>query len=160
MNEIERIEDQLRRALEGEAWHGPALFELLDGVTAAQASDHPIAGAHSIWELVLHLGGTYGLVLRRLRGDGAQLSPEEDWPPIPQPTAANWQGALDALRQRNREVRAALASFDAGRLDRPLVETVRYTAYVQFIGLTQHDLYHAGQIALLKRALAPPASTA
>lgn len=160
MNEIERIEDQLRRALEGDAWHGPALFELLDGVTAGQASAHPIPGAHSIWELVLHLGGTCGLVLRRLRGDGTQLTPEEDWPPLPQPTAANWQATVDALRQRNREVRAALTSFQAGRLDLPLVKSVRYTAYVQLIGLTQHDLYHAGQIALLKRALAQCEPTA
>ena len=160
MNEIDRIQEQLRCAFEGGAWHGPAVLELLDGITAAQASAHPIAGAHSIWELVLHLGGTYGLVLRRLRGDGLQLAPAEDWPPSPAPTAANWRAAVGALRDLNAELRRALAGFDATRLDHPLVEGVPYPAYVQFIGLTQHDLYHAGQIALLKRALQQLRSTA
>jgi len=53
--ELQRLEEQLERALEGEAWHGPSLLEVLEGVSAHQAAAHPIAGAHSIWELVLHL---------------------------------------------------------------------------------------------------------
>ena len=154
MTEQERIGDQLRRALEGGAWHGPAVLELLAGVTAEHAHARPIPGAHTVWELVLHLGGTYGLVLRRLQGDGAQLTPDEDWPAVPEPTEANWRAAVDTLRRLNAEARRAVAGFDAARLDEPLVATPPYTAYVQFIGLTQHDLYHAGQIAILMRALA------
>jgi uncharacterized damage-inducible protein DinB len=154
MGELARIEDQLRRAMEGGAWHGPAVMELLDGVTAEQASARPIAGAHSIWELVLHLGGAYRLVLRRLRGDATPLALDEDWPPVPNPTADNWQAAVAGLRALNAEVRRAVVGFDSGRLDHPLVAVPPYTAYTQFVGLTQHDLYHAGQIALLKRALA------
>ena len=154
MTELERIEDQMRRALEGGAWHGPAVLELLAGVTAAQAHARPIAGAHSIWELVLHLASAYRLVLRRLAGDARPLSPDEDWPPVPEPTEANWRAAVAALRQVNAEARRAVAAFDAARLDQPLVADPPYTAYVQFIGLTQHDLYHAGQVAILKRALA------
>jgi hypothetical protein len=57
--ELARLEEQLQRSFEGEAWHGPSLRETLDGVTAEEASRHPIPGAHSIWELVLHLAGTY-----------------------------------------------------------------------------------------------------
>ena len=156
--EIARIEDQLRRALEGGAWHGPAVLELLDGVTAEQARAHPIAGAHSIWELVLHLGGAYRLVLRRLRGDGAPLAPDEDWPALPPPTEEHWRNSIATLRELNEEARRAVARFAADRLDQPLVADPPYTAWVQFVGITQHDLYHAGQIALLKRALAqrPP----
>ena len=151
--ELARIDAQLQRTLEGGAWHGPAVLELLAGVTPEQASAHPIAGAHSIWELVLHLVGTYRLVLRRLQGDATQLALEEDWPAVPDTTAESWQAAIDALRAVNEEARRAVARFDAARLDQPLVAEPPYTAYVQFIGLTQHDLYHAGQIALLKRAL-------
>ena len=73
--EPKRLEEQLRRAHEGEAWHGPSLLEALAGVSAEQAAARPIAGAHSIWELVLHLGSDYSLVLRRLSGDGRQLTP-------------------------------------------------------------------------------------
>jgi hypothetical protein len=159
MNDMARLQDQLRRALEGEAWHGPAVLELLDGVTAAQANTHPIPNAHSIWELVLHLGGAYVLVLRRLRGDPEQLTPEEDWPALPPPTEEQWRQSIDRLRTLNAEVRRAIAVFPPSRLDEPLVPDPPYSAYVQFIGITQHDLYHAGQIALLKRALMHRTST-
>src|SRR5262245_48369665 len=151
--ELSRLEEQLRRAREGEAWHGPSVLEVLDGVSAEQAAAHPIAGAHSIWELVLHLCTDYSLVLRRLDGDGRQLAQSEDWPAIPEPSAENWSDCIRALKQMNEELRRAVKSFPAERLDQPLVPESPYTAYTQFIGVTQHHLYHAGQIALLKRVL-------
>jgi uncharacterized damage-inducible protein DinB len=154
-SEIERIEAQLQRSFEGGAWHGPSLLEALAGVTPEEAHAHPVTGAHSIWELVLHLGGTYRLVLRRLQGDDAQLTPSEDWPPVPAPTVAAWSDAIETVRELNERVRGAILAFRPDRLDEPLVAEPPYTAYVQFVGITQHDLYHAGQIAILKRALAP-----
>jgi uncharacterized damage-inducible protein DinB len=153
--ECDRLETQLRLSFEGEAWHGPSVLESLDGVTAEAASQHPIQGAHSIWELVLHLASAYRLVLRRLQGGGAQLTAEEDWPPVPPPTAAGWQDAIRDLHELNLQARRAVRDFDPARLDEPLVAEPPYTAYTQFIGLTQHDLYHAGQIAVLKRAMEP-----
>jgi uncharacterized damage-inducible protein DinB len=150
--ELERLEEQLRCSFEGGSWHGPSVREALDGVTAEEAWRHPIPGAHSIWELVLHLSGTYSLVLRRLNGDATELSPEEDWPVVESPLAANWTAALDVLRSLNQQLRAAVQHFNEDALDQPL-GTRRYTAYEQFIGVTQHDLYHAGQIVLLRRAL-------
>src|SRR5262245_29077399 len=136
MDELARIADQLRRAMEGGAWHGPAVLELLAGDTPEQAAARPIAGAHSIWELVLHLGGAYRLVLRRLRGDASQLAPDEDWPPVPEPTAENWRAAVDSLRSLNEEARRAVTGFDPSRLSQPLVAEAPYTAYTQFVGLT------------------------
>ena len=152
-NELRRLEDQLRRSFEGEAWHGPAVLEALDGVSADAAAEPPISGAHSIWELALHLTGTYGLVLRRLDGDGRPLSAEEDWPAAPTPTAENWQVTQRGLRQLNQDLRRRVLAFSPDRLDALLVPEAPYTAHTQFIGVTQHDLYHAGQIVLLKRAL-------
>ncbi|MGH2363002.1 MAG: DinB family protein [bacterium] len=152
-NELERLEDQLRRSLEGEAWHGPALLEVLEGVSAEMAAAQPIPGAHSIWELALHLAGDYRLVLRRLGGDGRQLTPEEDWPRVPPPTSEGWSETLRTLRQLNQDLRRGISTFPTDRLDTQLVAEAPYTAYTQFIGVTQHGLYHAGQIALLKRAL-------
>lgn len=151
-SEVERLEEQLRRSCEGEAWHGPAVLEALEDVSPEEAHAHPIAGAHSIWELVLHLAGTYRLVLRRLNGDSTQLAPEEDWPTVPSPTATAWRDAVRALQQLNQELRRSVRSFSEGRLDDPLPADCPYTAHTQFIGLTQHDLYHAGQMVLLKRA--------
>ena len=152
-DETDRIEEQLRRSLEGGAWHGPALLEVLADVSPEDAHAHPIAGAHSIWELVLHLEGDYRLVLRRLKGDAAPVAPEQDWPTVPSPTAENWQAALRTLRQLSQELRSKVRDFPASRLDEPLVAEPPYTAYTQFIGVTQHGLYHAGQVAILKRAL-------
>lgn len=151
--EQSRLDEQLGWALEGEAWHGPSVLEAVEGVTAEQAAAHPIAGAHSIWELVLHLCGTYDLVLRRLGGDGRQMTESEDWPAVPAPSAENWIEASDVLKQLNEKLRLAVRNFPAERLDQPLVPEAPYTAYTQFIGVTQHNLYHAGQIALLKKAI-------
>jgi uncharacterized damage-inducible protein DinB len=152
-DETDRLEEQLRRSFEGGAWHGPALLEVLADVSAEDSHAHPIAGAHSIWELVLHLEGTYQLVLGRLRGVTAPLAPEQDWPPVPAPTAENWQTDLRTLRQLSQELRSKVRDFPASRLDKPLIAECPYTAHTQFIGVTQHDLYHAGQVAILKRAL-------
>jgi len=151
--ELERIEMQLGLSFEGGAWHGPSVLEVLDGVTAEAAYEHPIAGAHSIWELVLHISAGYRLVLRRVHGDGRPQTPEEDWPAVDAPTPAAWLGATRDLRELNGELRRVVLAFDAERLDAPLVPEPSYTAYTQFIGMTQHDLYHAGQIVLLKRAM-------
>jgi uncharacterized damage-inducible protein DinB len=152
-SELERLEAQLKRSFEGEAWHGPSVLEVLQGVTSDEAYAHPVAAAHSIWELVLHLGGTYRLVLRRLQGNDAQLAPAEDWPPVPSPTAAHWREAISSLQQVNQQLRSAVLGFKPHELDQPLVAEPPYSAYTQFIGVTQHDLYHAGQIAILKKAL-------
>jgi uncharacterized damage-inducible protein DinB len=159
---ITRLHEQLERVFERDAWHGPALLENLEGVIAADAARHPIAGAHSIWEIVLHVTATYDVVLRRLRGDGRPMTPAEDWPTPPahgdEAPGVAWRAALDDLRRANGELRRAVQEFSERKLDAPIVDGVPYSAYVQFIGLTQHDAYHGGQIALLKRALAAPAS--
>jgi hypothetical protein len=63
-----RIADQLKRAFEGDAWHGPAVLEVLQGVTARAAASKPIPGAHSIWELVLHIAAWDGVIRRRMEG--------------------------------------------------------------------------------------------
>jgi uncharacterized damage-inducible protein DinB len=82
MTEIERILDQLRRAYEGEAWHGPSVREAIAGVTAAQAHARPLANGHSIWELVHHIAVWEDVGRRRLGGDRAaiEISGPEDWP--------------------------------------------------------------------------------
>jgi len=159
--ERERISDQFRRAFEGEAWHGPAVLSLLEGVTAAQAAAHPIAGAHSIWELVLHIEAWEGACMRRLTGDRAQLSTEEDWVTDSDHSESAWERTKQRLIETHRELLAAIANLDEARLDRPIIEdpTTPYSStYVTLHGGVQHDLYHAGQIAILKKALEGVAS--
>ena len=95
MTEIERILDQLKRAFEGNAWHGPSVGEVLAGITANQAHARPLANAHSIWELVRHIGVWEDVGRRRLTGDRAQIeiSSPEDWPPPEDTSEAAWEQA-------------------------------------------------------------------
>jgi uncharacterized damage-inducible protein DinB len=132
-HELTRPEEQLAKIFEGEAWDGPSVLESLHGVSAEEAAAHPIAGAHSIWELVLHLCGAYRLVLRRLGGDGTQQTESEDWPPVPEPSAENWNYAVRLLRELNEELRHAVRRFPVERLDQQLVAEHPSTAYTQFI---------------------------
>ena len=83
MREAERIADQLKRAYEGEAWHGPSLMEVLEGVTPESAAARPVNGAHSIWEIVSHIHAGREIVRRRLEGDTemARETTESDWWP-------------------------------------------------------------------------------
>jgi len=136
--------------MEGEAWHGPALRELLADVTAQQAAAKPLAGAHSIWEIVLHVIGSEGLVCERLEGKPGVLSPEEDWPPVMETSDEAWRAALQALTDVHQKLQQLLLSVPENRLAEPIVEGASST-YVNVHGIVQHNIYHAGQIAVLKK---------
>jgi len=152
MTEVERIGEQLRRAYEGEAWHGPALQEILAGVTTAQAASRPLPQAHTIWELVLHIAAWESVVRRRLGGEAiGDLPPEQDWPPVGDTSEAAWKKALDELERGHQALRAAVAGLSDARLAEKVLEQ-DYSVYAMLHGVVQHDLYHAGQIALLKKA--------
>jgi uncharacterized damage-inducible protein DinB len=151
MREIERIQDQLRRAFEGPAWHGPSVKELLSDVTAEKAAARGVAGAHSIWEIVLHIGAWQEAARRRLAGERAELSTEEDWPLVSETSETAWRETLEALERDHLRLREALDGMDEARLTQPIVEGMS-SVYVTLQGIVQHDLYHAGQIAVLKKA--------
>jgi uncharacterized damage-inducible protein DinB len=154
MTEIERILAQLRRAYEGEAWHGPSVREVLAGVTAEQARARPLANAHSIWELVHHIAVWESAGRRRLEGDRAQIdiSSPEDWPPADDASEAAWEQAKASLDRGHQLLCEAVARVPESRLDEPIFDGMS-TVYVTLHGVIQHDLYHAGQIAMLKKAL-------
>jgi uncharacterized damage-inducible protein DinB len=159
--ERERISDQFRRAFEGEAWHGPSVLSLVEGVTAEQAAAHPVAGAHSIWELVLHIEAWERACKRRLKGDRAQLSTEEDWAIVSDHGEAAWEKAKQKMIETHADLIEAIGSLDESRLDKPIIDdpTIPYSStYVTLHGGVQHDLYHAGQIAIIKKALEGVAS--
>lgn len=150
MTEIERIEDQLKRAFEGGAWHGPSVQEVLAGVTPEQAAARPLAHAHSIYEIVLHLAAWDRLVRRRLEGEWADNPEEGDWPPVKDTSAAAWDATLGRLKHNHAELRRTVSRLDDSRLGEPLASG-KSSAYITIHGSIQHYLYHAGQIALLKK---------
>ncbi|HYG64753.1 MAG TPA: DinB family protein, partial [Thermoanaerobaculia bacterium] len=111
MHEVERISRQIQQGFEGEAWHGPAVLEILADVDAALAAARPIPGAHSIWELALHLAATQEIILRRIQGERAGLTEEEFWPATPEPTEEAWQATVARLRRQETELRQAVTEF-------------------------------------------------
>jgi uncharacterized damage-inducible protein DinB len=158
LTEVSRILDQLEREHSGDPWHGSPLRDILDGVDAAQASRKPVPGGHSIWELVLHITGWKREVAKRVGGAPAALPEEGDWPEIGEPTEARWQAALQRLEEAHRGLIAAIDNLPEDKLfeptndprNRPLGAGVSY--YVLLHGVVQHDVYHAGQMALLTKA--------
>lgn len=152
MSEIARILDQYDRAYRGEAWHGPSLRLLLDGVTAQDAAKHPIASAHSIWELVNHLAAWHQIVRRELAGEAIEVTPDMDWPPVWEVSEVSWRRALDLLDESRKRLRADAEKLNEAHLNET-PHAQKYSRYVMLHGLVQHDLYHAGQIAVLAKAL-------
>ena len=157
MTEPARIADQIRRATHGDAWHGPSLAEVLEGVSAAEAAAHPIPGAHSIWELVSHLLTWTSTVQRRFEGDHAEPTAAENFPATPSPEPEAWAAACRATLAAHDALVQAVLRTPERSLDIP-VPGHAYSAYVMLHGAVQHTLYHAGQILLLRRALGKPAT--
>lgn len=149
----------LDRGYREDPWHGSPTSELLQGLEARAASAHPIPGSHSIWEIVLHMTGWQDEALERLRGQAPGFPIDGDWPEVEEPSEERWRAALANLKASSERLQAAAGQLSDEALDRrvgvardrPLGAgvTLRDTLY----GILQHNAYHSGQIALLRRAL-------
>ncbi|HYN06428.1 MAG TPA: DinB family protein [Vicinamibacterales bacterium] len=157
--EMRRIADQLDRAVNGPAWHGQSILELLRGVTARDATARPIPDAHSIWELVAHTAAWLEIARLRLEGTAPRrITQSMNWPPVNAKRASKgsasqaWKTDVNRLRRAARDLHAAIGAQDDGRLDEELpgVDDT-WSAYITLHGVLQHVLYHAGQIAILKK---------
>ncbi len=152
MSELERSRKQLDKGFYGDAWHGPALEEVLDGISPEQATVRPIPDAHTIWEIVLHLATWRGVVRRRLEGERVDDVPTEvDWPPVPDTSEEAWAAARQALRDEQANLQTAIAALSEDQLESE-VPGLGYSFYTMLHGLIHHDLYHAGQIAILRKS--------
>jgi uncharacterized damage-inducible protein DinB len=151
VSETKRIADQLLRSQQGPAWHGPAVGGLLNGVDAALAQRRLLPGLHNIWELVLHVTAWQSATLRAVNGDKMpELAGVDDWP-VTGHTEQDWRYAVERLERVNQELVASLANFPDERLS-DTVPGRDYSFYFLLHGVVQHNLYHAGQMALLKAA--------
>ncbi len=155
MSERQRILDLLDRAYRANAWHGPAILETLDGITAPLAAKHPPGVVHSIWELVEHIASWNEIVADRLVGRTPDVPDEYNFPPLPMPTPAAWRTSLARLARTQARFRREVVRFPAARLGHKRPGT-DYTWNVLIHGQIQHGLYHAGQIAMIRRALGEP----
>jgi len=149
--EAQRIADQFKRSFEGPAWHGPALMELLRKIPVDVAPAKPLEHAHSIWEIVLHIRAWQDAVLARLNGGRANLTAAQDWPEVADYSEAAWRQTLAELEASYKKLHAAIAATGDQRLDE-ILDDKDYSVYVLLHGVVQHDLYHAGQIAVLMKS--------
>lgn len=153
------IADLIERVTTGEPWHGPSVADTLSGVAAAAAARPGPGGAHSIWALVLHMTAWAREVTARLGGRDAQEPDDGDFPPVGEPTDARWENARTALFAAHVELAAAVRRLDPARLGaavrdfREGADGVGRSHYVTLHGVVHHTVYHAGQIAILKRAV-------
>lgn len=156
MTESFRLADQIRRAFEGSAWHGDSILELLTDVNNRTAAARPIKDAHSIWEILLHIAAWDDVVVRRVGGTAVTLTDQQNFPPVTDISEAAWGQAIDSTKRTHHELIKAVASFPDSRLTDPVPGKTQnyYNFYYMFSGVVQHELYHAGQIALLKKAQA------
>ena len=157
MSEREQLLQELKKAHDGEPWHGSSRAAILSDVSLNEATRHPDGGAHSIWQLVLHMRAWTSEVARRVREGNPREPAEGDWPPVGAPSEEGWRAAVAGLESAHADLAAAVRGLHEGQLDErvggqrdaPLGTGVTHREMLH--GLAQHDAYHSGQIALLKR---------
>ena len=134
------------------AWHGPTLKGSLRGVTARQATWRPAPGRHSIRDIAAHAAYWKFTVRRRLTGDNSRSFPlaGSNWLDLPPASEKAWRAEREILDREHRALRAVVAAFDADRLRGPLPGMPHRTALREIAGIALHDVYHTGQIQLVK----------
>jgi len=155
--EISRIIDELSREHDGDPWHGSPLLQILAGLPATQAAGRPLTDGHSIWEIVLHMTAWKNEVRRRLSGAPAADPEEGDWPEVGDVTDERWHDAQARLQRAQQQLISAIRELPEERLYEPTKDPrnratgTGVSSYVLLHGIVQHDVYHAGQIAILKK---------
>jgi uncharacterized damage-inducible protein DinB len=159
MAETRRISDLMTRVIEGDPWHAGNVMDLLADVTVAEAKARPVPGAPTIWELVLHMTGWANEVRARVEGRAAGTPAKGDWPAVGATTVARWSSAKEALALAYRQLDDVVGALPDRELNQPVLDRrnnalgTGLSRYLTIHGAIHHGVYHAGQIALLKRTL-------
>jgi uncharacterized damage-inducible protein DinB len=153
------IRDHLLSVWAGDPWYGSSSKTILADVSASEAAARPLAGVQSIWETTLHMVAWTEEATSRIRGNRAKAPDRGDWPAVTDRSDAAWTAATDDLRAARYALLEALekaheedlymlvgAHLDEG-------STAKVTRAQTASGVAEHDVYHLGQIALLKKAL-------
>jgi uncharacterized damage-inducible protein DinB len=150
--EVARISQLLDQTYEGDPWHGSSVKQVLQGVHALQAAKRVLSNTHTIWELVRHMTAWRNFAFQKMAGDKNFdiLNSEQDWPPVTEWSERNWLEDLQALDESQKRLVQAVNNMTEGKLEE-LVQGREYSFYTLLHGIIQHDLYHTGQIALLKK---------
>jgi uncharacterized damage-inducible protein DinB len=153
MARAKRLAKHIERTLTGPMWHGPALAQVLEGVTHEQAAQRPIPSAHSIWEIVLHVAAWAEIARARLQGQRTgDPTTEEDWPPVGSMQLDDWRLAIERLGVSHRLLAEATRELSDEALEAN-VRGLDYSVDVLLHGVIEHGTYHGGQIMMLRKAL-------
>lgn len=148
----EFLSDELRRAVRGEAWHGPSVHELIAALSAEEAMQRPIPAAHNIWELVVHITSWAKIALRRINGGQVEPYEGEDWPEVHDFTEAHWSEAREALAESFERLSEVVLGMTDDELNASAPKSSRSIAGM-VSGVAQHAAYHGGQIAILRKTV-------
>jgi uncharacterized damage-inducible protein DinB len=153
MSEAGNLVRQLKEIHDGEPWHGPSLHTILAGIDPEAAYAKPLNGAHSIWELILHITGWTKVCRLRLEGQETKQPDEGDFPLPSSATQEAWRDAISRLDDAHARLITTVERFSDSDLERE-VPGKPYTKAYMIQGAVHHHVYHSGQIALLKKAIA------
>ena len=159
MLDSEPARDILFAAASGDAWYGSSTADVLSGLDATSAARHVEGYAHSVWELLLHSTGWMEEVARRLAGNAPSPPPDGDWPTPGETTESAWAEAQTRFHAAAAELGDRMAAFDPARWTtmvgngREQALGTGVTHAVMVIGVIQHNAYHTGQMALVRKAL-------
>jgi uncharacterized damage-inducible protein DinB len=148
----ENIAAGLDRAVFGDAWHGPALMQVLDGVSAEDAHRRPIEAAHSIHELAAHAATWLEVIRQRLEHRPPNVTDDMDWEP--DLTTDRWQATRERVAAAARTLATTIRALDDAKLDERVPgDNSKWSVYETAQGAIEHTLYHTGQIAIVKKGL-------
>ena len=142
--------DLVDEAFDHAAWHGPTLHGAVRSVTSREAAWRPARGRHNIRDLTLHAAYWKFVVRQRLTGDSHEAFALRGTNFFDADPSRTWKDDVRLLVSEHRKLRAAIAAHPADALNKA-IDAKRQTAAYSIRGIAAHDLYHAGQIQLLKR---------
>jgi uncharacterized damage-inducible protein DinB len=150
MNKIERIKKLLIASYDGQSWHGPNITKTLASVPLEKISNR-LPNSHSIIELVYHMTAWRKFVIEQVKENlDYRVSDEANFKSFPNPSQADWEEVLKALEDNQQAFLAALDVLDEARLYEQIPGRFYDLGFLIHSGM-HHDLYHLGQIVLLKK---------
>jgi uncharacterized damage-inducible protein DinB len=151
MNSVGHLSELFTKTYEGQAWHGPSLMAIIAEITPQQANHQPGHRLHTITELVHHAAYWMKAVRRWITGHEFIPEQADSWGPQGSDAELAWDNAKKSLATEYQELKKAIDAFPEEKLQSLAHEESGLTYYTLINGAIHHNLYHAGQISLLKK---------
>ena len=157
MTTVELLTEKLNKVFSGQPWYGMPIYDIIDGVTFETAFEKPANTAHNIAEILLHMMSWTEETMDRLNEKPASEPVSGDWPATGSPTEEKWQIWKDDLKLLNVNLTKAIRDLPDEKWEHPIIDersSAPVTTHTGLIeGFIEHQVYHAGQIALLTRII-------